>query len=90
MGSSLSTLSAARLDIYTIGACPCQRLRYTVTHRCRIWAAIKRESLLVAAEGIATPEEVDKIFKCVLKTRLGPFEQMDVSLIKFQSGENCH
>ncbi|KXL47035.1 hypothetical protein M433DRAFT_580 [Acidomyces richmondensis BFW] len=44
----------------------------------RIWAAIKRESLLVAAEGIATPEEVDKIFKCVLKTRLGPFEQMDV------------
>jgi len=58
------------------------------THSRRIWAAIKRESLLVAAEGVATPEEVDKIFKCVLKTRLGPFEQMDVSLISLPPVRN--
>ncbi|KAK5082342.1 hypothetical protein LTR05_007488 [Lithohypha guttulata] len=44
----------------------------------RIWAAIKREALLTAAEEVATPEEIDKIFKEVLKTPKGPFEQMDV------------
>ncbi|OAP63782.1 hypothetical protein AYL99_03009 [Fonsecaea erecta] len=44
----------------------------------RIWAAIKREALLTAAEGVATPSEIDAIFKDVLKTPKGPFEQMDV------------
>ncbi|KPM46459.1 hypothetical protein AK830_g225 [Neonectria ditissima] len=44
----------------------------------RIWAAIKREALLAAAEGAASPEEIDAIFKGVLKTPKGPFEQMDV------------
>ncbi|KAL3607227.1 hypothetical protein FPOAC2_02203 [Fusarium poae] len=44
----------------------------------RIWAAIKREALLTAAEGVATPEEIDGIFKGVLKTPKGPFEQMDL------------
>ncbi|KAH9219326.1 3-hydroxyacyl-CoA dehydrogenase [Leptodontidium sp. 2 PMI_412] len=43
----------------------------------RIWAAIKREALFVAAEGIATPTEIDSIYKSVLKTPKGPFEQMD-------------
>ncbi|KAF4983404.1 hypothetical protein FZEAL_1133 [Fusarium zealandicum] len=43
-----------------------------------IWAAIKREALLAASEGAATPEEIDAIFKGVLKTPKGPFEQMDV------------
>lgn len=43
-----------------------------------IWAAIKREALLAASEGVATPEEIDAIFKGVLKTSKGPFEQMDV------------
>lgn len=44
----------------------------------RIWAAIKREALLTAAEGAATPGEIDEVFKNVLKTPKGPFEQMDV------------
>lgn len=44
----------------------------------RIWAAIKREALLAAAEGVAAPEEIDSIFKGVLKTPKGPFELMDV------------
>lgn len=44
----------------------------------RIWAAIKREALLAASENVATPEEIDAIFKEVLKTPKGPFEQMDV------------
>ncbi|GCB23872.1 3-hydroxybutyryl-CoA dehydrogenase [Aspergillus awamori] len=45
----------------------------------RIWAAIKRETLLVLEEGIATPEEVDQIYKCVLKTPRGPCELMDIA-----------
>lgn len=44
----------------------------------RIWAAIKREALLAASEGAGTPEEIDAIFKGILKTPKGPFEQMDV------------
>ncbi|GFN12940.1 3-hydroxyacyl-CoA dehydrogenase family protein [Aspergillus tubingensis] len=45
----------------------------------RIWAAIKRETLLVLEEGIATPEEVDQIYKCVLNTPRGPCELMDIA-----------
>jgi len=44
----------------------------------RIWAAIKREALFVAAEGVATPSEIDEIYKDILKTPRGPFEQMDI------------
>jgi 3-hydroxyacyl-CoA dehydrogenase len=33
---------------------------------------------LAASEGIATPEEIDAIFKGVLKTPKGPFELMDI------------
>jgi 3-hydroxybutyryl-CoA dehydrogenase len=43
----------------------------------RIWAAIKREALAVVAEGVATPEEVDHIFKLTLGARNGPFRRMD-------------
>lgn len=48
-----------------------------VLHR-RIWAAIKREALLAASEGAGTPEEIDSIFRGVLKTAKGPFELMDI------------
>ncbi|KAL1991033.1 hypothetical protein VTN49DRAFT_5537 [Thermomyces lanuginosus] len=44
----------------------------------RIWAAIKREALMVVEEGVASPEEVDAIYRSVLKTPKGPCEQMDV------------
>jgi 3-hydroxybutyryl-CoA dehydrogenase len=43
----------------------------------RIWAAIKREALSVLAEGVATPEEVDRIFELTLGARRGPFRAMD-------------
>ncbi|PYH92363.1 3-hydroxyacyl-CoA dehydrogenase [Aspergillus ellipticus CBS 707.79] len=45
----------------------------------RIWAAIKRETLQVLEEGIATPKEIDQIYKAVLKTPIGPCEQMDIA-----------
>jgi 3-hydroxyacyl-CoA dehydrogenase len=34
--------------------------------------------LFALEEGVATPEEIDGIFKAVLKTPKGPCEQMDV------------
>jgi len=43
----------------------------------RIWAAIKRESLCVAAEGVATPEVIDRIYCETQGTRMGPFHAMD-------------
>ncbi|KAK2773638.1 hypothetical protein FQN53_004082 [Emmonsiellopsis sp. PD_33] len=44
----------------------------------RVWAAIKRETLLALSEGVCGPQEIDAIFKDVLKTPKGPCEQMDV------------
>ncbi|SJX65871.1 uncharacterized protein SRS1_21042 [Sporisorium reilianum f. sp. reilianum] len=43
----------------------------------RIWAAIKRESLYVAAEGVAKPEEVDSLLMRVFGFKTGPFAAMD-------------
>ena len=44
----------------------------------RVWAAIKRESLAVVAEGVARPEDVDGIFKIALGVSVGPFQMMDL------------
>ncbi|KAJ7091303.1 3-hydroxyacyl-CoA dehydrogenase-like protein [Mycena crocata] len=43
----------------------------------RIWAAIKRESLYVVAEGVAGAPEVDGIMKDVLGMNRGVFEMLD-------------
>ena len=43
----------------------------------RVWAAIKRESLAVVAEGVARPEDVDGMFKVNLRVPAGPFQMMD-------------
>ena len=42
----------------------------------RIWAAIKRVSLAVVAEGVSTPQVVDQLFESVMGS-LGPFRSMD-------------
>jgi 3-hydroxybutyryl-CoA dehydrogenase len=44
----------------------------------RIWAAIKRESLAVVAEGVSSPAEVDRIFSLNLGIPAGPFRMMDM------------
>ena len=44
----------------------------------RVWAAIKRESLAVVAEGVATPEDVDEIFERMFGTSHTPFRLMDM------------
>ena len=43
----------------------------------RIWAAIKREALMVVEEGVATPGDVDRIFQDVFRSPAGPFRMMD-------------
>ena len=43
----------------------------------RVWAAIKRETLAVVAEEIATPEEMDAIYTQATGVQPGPFRLMD-------------
>jgi len=43
----------------------------------RIWHATRRECLMVVAEGVSTPEEVDHIWQLSLGTAVGPFRLMD-------------
>lgn len=43
----------------------------------RVWAAIKRESLAVVAEGVSTPEDIDRIFMVNTGSPGGPFRLMD-------------
>jgi 3-hydroxybutyryl-CoA dehydrogenase len=43
----------------------------------RIWAAVKREALEVVAEGVSTPQEVDRMFQVNTGSGAGPFRMMD-------------
>ncbi|KAG9950896.1 3-hydroxyacyl-CoA dehydrogenase, partial [Aureobasidium melanogenum] len=43
----------------------------------RIWAAIKRECLMVMAEGVSTPEQIDKAWMEILGCNFGPCMSMD-------------
>jgi 3-hydroxybutyryl-CoA dehydrogenase len=43
----------------------------------RIWAAIKRESLMAVADGAATPEDIDRIWAEVFRSPVTPFRMMD-------------
>jgi 3-hydroxybutyryl-CoA dehydrogenase len=43
----------------------------------RIWAAIKRETLMVLAEGVASPQDVDAIWQATFGSAAGPCRLMD-------------
>ena len=43
----------------------------------RIWAAIKRECLMVVEEGVAGPEDVDAMWGIFTRPGIAPFELMD-------------
>jgi 3-hydroxybutyryl-CoA dehydrogenase len=43
----------------------------------RVWAAIKRECLMVVEEGVATPEDVDAMWTIFTKPGIPPFRLMD-------------
>jgi 3-hydroxybutyryl-CoA dehydrogenase len=43
----------------------------------RIWASIKRECLMVVQEGVATPQDVDEMWKIFTRPGIPPFRLMD-------------
>ena len=43
----------------------------------RIWASIKRECLMVVEEGVASPENVDRMWEIFTKPGVPPFRLMD-------------
>jgi len=43
----------------------------------RIWAAIKRECLMVVEEGVASPEDVDEMWRIFTRPGIPPFALMD-------------
>ena len=43
----------------------------------RVWAAIKRECLMVVEEGVATPEDVDEMWKIFTAPGIPPFQLME-------------
>jgi 3-hydroxybutyryl-CoA dehydrogenase len=43
----------------------------------RIWASIKRECLMVVEEGVATPEDVDEMWRIFTSAGIPPFRLMD-------------
>jgi 3-hydroxybutyryl-CoA dehydrogenase len=44
----------------------------------RIWRAVKRESLHVVDDGIATPEDIDRLWMIFFQTKYAPFGIMDM------------
>lgn len=44
----------------------------------RIWRAVKRESLAVVDAGVATPEDVDRLWMMFFQTQYAPFGIMDM------------
>ena len=43
----------------------------------RIWASIKRECLMVVEEGVASPEDVDEMWRIFVRPGIPPFRLMD-------------
>lgn len=43
----------------------------------RVWAAVKRECLRVVADGVASPEDVNELWRIMFRTPMGPFDLMD-------------
>lgn len=43
----------------------------------RIWRAVKKESLLLVDQGVATAEDVDRVWMIQMETPMGPFGLMD-------------
>ncbi len=44
----------------------------------RVWAAVKRECLMVLAEGVSTPDQLDEVWMEVVGSKVGPCMMMDM------------
>ncbi|KAH8657907.1 hypothetical protein BX600DRAFT_524063 [Xylariales sp. PMI_506] len=43
----------------------------------RFWAAMKREALMIMAEGVSDPKQIDELFTNMFHTSIGPCQMMD-------------
>jgi 3-hydroxybutyryl-CoA dehydrogenase len=76
--TSPETLQAAGQFVTTLGLIPIVlRTESTGFIHNRIWRAIKKECLRIVAEGVATAEEVDRVWMLLLDAPRGPFGLMD-------------
>jgi len=71
-------LEAAKVFSYSIGVKPLIVLKESTGFIFnRVWRAIKKESLTVADEGVASFEDVDRAWMSLYDTVMGPFGLMD-------------
>lgn len=71
-------LEAAKVFSYSIGVRPLIVLKESTGFIFnRVWRAIKKESLAVADEGVASFEDVDRAWMSLYDTDMGPFGLMD-------------
>lgn len=71
-------LEAAKVFSYSIGVKPLIVLKESTGFVFnRVWRAIKKESLTVADEGVASFEDVDRAWMSLYDTNMGPFGLMD-------------
>ena len=71
-------LEAAKVFSYSIGVKPLIVLKESTGFIFnRVWRAIKKESLTVADEGVASFEDVDRAWMSLYDTDMGPFGLMD-------------
>jgi 3-hydroxybutyryl-CoA dehydrogenase len=71
-------LEAAKVFSYSIGVKPLIVMKESTGFIFnRVWRAIKKESLTVADEGVASFEDVDRAWMSLYETDMGPFGLMD-------------
>jgi 3-hydroxybutyryl-CoA dehydrogenase len=76
--TSDETMERVRRFIESIGVTPLTVLRESTGFIFnRVWRAIKRESLHLVNDGVATFEDVDRIWMILYKKEIGPFGMMD-------------
>lgn len=77
-GTSDETLERVREFMENIGMVPLMVLKESTGFIFnRVWRAIKRETLHLVDEGVASFEDVDRAWMCLYGSSIGPFGMMD-------------
>lgn len=77
--TSDETVAKARQFVRSLGLVPLMvRKESTGFIFNRIWRAVKKETLRVLAEGVSTPDDVDRAWMLVMGAPLGPCAMMDM------------
>lgn len=80
-GSATSdeTVALARQFVLSIGLTPLMVNRESTGFIFnRVWRAVKKECLRIVAEGVASPEDVDRAWMLAVGGSIGPFGMMDM------------